>query len=69
LAFLANTGSGRIQFTYWEKDARTLAGVSTGSGWAVSAAHRFDQTWTIGAGWAKPSRETFGPKKTAHIQA
>lgn len=86
----------RIQFTYWEKDARTLAGVSKGSGWAVSAAHRlndrwfpfvrfghsdggggvaaedavsvgveftqrFDQTWTIGAGWARPSQETFGP--------
>mgnify|MGYP001813595891 CR=1 FL=1 len=86
----------RIQFTYWEKDERTLAGVSKGSGWGVSAAYRlndkyfpfvrfgdsdggggvaaesaisagveiaqtFDQTWTIGAGWAKPSRETFGP--------
>jgi porin len=88
--------SYRVQFTYWEKDARTLAGISEGSGWAVSAAYkindrlfpfvrfghsdggggvaaedavsagveitkRFDQTWTIGAGWAKPSRETFGP--------
>ena len=86
----------RVQLTYWEKDARTLAGVSKGSGWAVSAAyklndklfpfvrfghsdggggvaaesaisagleitHRFDEVWTIGAGWAKPSRETFGP--------
>ena len=86
----------RVQFTYWEKDERTLAGVSKGSGWAVSAAYklndklfpfvrfgssdggggvaaesaisagveitqRFDQTWTIGAGWARPSRETFGP--------
>jgi porin len=86
----------RIQFTYWEKDARMLAGVSAGSGWAVSAAHqlndrwfpfvrfghsdggggvaaedafslgvgitqRFDQIWTIGAGWARPSRQTFGP--------
>jgi len=27
-----------VQFTYWEKDARSLAGVSKGSGWAVSAA-------------------------------
>ena len=27
----------------------------------VEFTHRFDQTWTIGAGWAKPSRETFGP--------
>jgi len=84
-----------IQFTYWEKDARVLAGTSSGSGWAVSSAwrlndrifpfvrfghsdggagvaaedaislgaemtYRFDQVWTIGAGWAKPSRETFG---------
>ena len=87
----------RVQFTYWEKDARILAGVSEGSGWAFSAAYkisdrlfpfvrfghsdggggvaaedaisagveivqRFDQTWTIGAGWAKPSRQTFGPR-------
>jgi porin len=86
----------RVQFTYWEKDERTLAGVSKGSGWAVSAAYKmndkyfpfvrfghsdggggvaaetaisagveitqsFDQVWTVGAGWAKPSRETFGP--------
>jgi porin len=86
----------RVQLTYWEKDERTQAGVSKGSGWGVSAAYklndkyfpfirfghsdggggvaaesaisagvemtqRFDQTWTIGAGWAKPSRETFGP--------
>jgi porin len=86
----------RVQFTYWEKDARTLAGVSKGSGWAVSAAyelndklfpfvrfghsdggggvaaessisagleitHRFDEVWTVGAGWAKPSSKTFGP--------
>jgi porin len=85
-----------VQLTYWEKDERTLAGVSKGSGWAVSATYkvsdryfpfvrfghsdggggvaaenaisagveitqRFDQIWTIGAGWAKPSRETFGP--------
>jgi porin len=86
----------RVQLTYWEKDARTLAGVSRGSGWGVSAAYklndkyfpflrfghsdggggvaaesaisvgveiaqRSDEIWTIGAGWAKPSRETFGP--------
>lgn len=85
-----------VQFTYWEKDARSLAGVSKGSGWAVSAAWqvsdrtfpfvRFghsdggggvaaedaisagvqftrqkDEIWTIGAGWANPSDETFGP--------
>jgi porin len=85
----------RIQFTYWEKDERTLAGMSKGSGWGVSAIHqlnekylpfvrfghsdggggvaaesafsagleikqRFNQVWTVGAGWAKPSRKTFG---------
>ena len=87
--------SDLVQFTYWEKDARTLAGTSKGSGWAVSSAwrlndqilpfirfghsdggagvaakdafsfgaeitYRFDQVWTVGAGWANPSRETFG---------
>jgi porin len=92
----AERNAKRVQFTYWEKDERTLAGVSKGSGWGVSAAYklndkyfpfvrfghsdggggvaaesaisagvemtqRFDQTWTVGAGWAKPSRETFGP--------
>jgi porin len=30
----------RIQFTYWEKDARALAGTSKGSGWVVSAAYQ-----------------------------
>ena len=84
-----------VQFTYWDKDARSLAGVSSGSGWAVSAAWKLNDTyfpffrfghsdggggvaaetavsggveisrprgevWTIGAGWAKPSEETFG---------
>jgi porin len=92
----AERNAKRVQLTYWEKDERTLAGVSKGSGWAVSATYkvsdryfpfvrfghsdggggvaaenaisagveitqRFDQIWTIGAGWAKPSRETFGP--------
>jgi porin len=85
-----------MQFTYWDKDARSRAGVSSGSGWAVSAAWKLNDTyfpfvrfghsdggggvaaedaisagveisrprgevWTIGAGWAKPSEETFGP--------
>ena len=85
-----------VQFTYWDKDARELAGVSSGSGYAVSAAWKLNDTffpfvrfghsdggggvaaedafsagveisrprgqaWTIGAGWAKPSEETFGP--------
>ena len=85
----------RVQLTFWEKDARTLAGVSKGRGWVASAAYKlkdkyfpflrfghsdggagvaaessvsagveivqaFDQVWTIGAGWAKPSAETYG---------
>src|SRR5210317_1467309 len=85
-----------VQFTYWDKDARSLAGVSSGSGWAVSAAWKLNDTyfpfvrighsdggggvaaedafsagveiarpkgevWTIGAGWARPSEDTFGP--------
>jgi carbohydrate-selective porin OprB len=93
---IAERHNNRIQFTYWQKDERTLAGVSKGSGWAVSAIHqlsekylpfvrfghsdggggvaaenavsvgmeikqRFDQVWTVGAGWAEPSRKTFGP--------
>ncbi|MEL7449253.1 MAG: carbohydrate porin [Pseudomonadota bacterium] len=85
-----------VQFTYWDKDARSLAGVSSGSGWAVSAAWKLNDryfpfarfghsdggggvaaedafsagveiamprgaAWTLGAGWASPSEETFGP--------
>ena len=85
-----------VQFTYWDKDERSVAGVSKGSGWAVSAAWKLNdkylpfvrfgssdggagvaaeqaisagveisrprgEAWTIGAGWAKPSEETFGP--------
>lgn len=34
--------SYRFQFTYWEKDARMLAGNSEGSGWAVSAAYKIN---------------------------
>jgi porin len=84
-----------VQFTYWDKDERSEAGVSDGSGWAVSAAWKLNDTyfpfvrfgssdggagvaaedafsagveiarprgevWTIGAGWAKPSEDTFG---------
>jgi porin len=84
-----------VQFTYWHKDARTLANTPSGSGWAVSAAYqvndtyfpfvrfghsdgggsvaagdafsigveitrRFDEIWTIGAGWARPSEQTHG---------
>ena len=85
-----------VQFTYWQKDERALAGVPKGSGWAVSAVYRlneiyfpfvrfghsdggagvaaetafstgveitrrFDEIWTIGAGWARPSETTHGP--------
>ncbi len=31
----------RAQFTYWHKDSRDDAGVSSGHGWAVSASHQF----------------------------
>ena len=93
---IAERHNNRIQFTYWEKDERRMAGVSKGSGWGVSAIHqlnekylpflrlghsdggggvaaekaisagveiaqRFGHVWTVGAGWAKPSRKTFGP--------
>ncbi|MEH6589506.1 MAG: carbohydrate porin [Halioglobus sp.] len=85
----------RIQFTWWEKDARREAGISAGKGWTVSATYQFneqwqpfvrlghsdggagvaaedavsiglemkprmDQAWSIGLGWAKPSRKTHG---------
>ena len=85
-----------VQFTYWDKDARSLAGVPSGSGWAVSAGWQLSDTvfpflrfghsdggggvaaeeaisggveisrprgavWTIAAGMATPSAETFGP--------
>jgi porin len=85
-----------VQLTYWDKDERSAAGVSSGSGWAISAAWKLNETyfpfvrfgssdggggvaaedafsagveisrprgevWTMGAGWAKPSEETFGP--------
>jgi porin len=33
----------RIQFTYWDKDERTLAGVPSGSGWAVSASWKVSE--------------------------
>ena len=34
-----------IQFTYWDKDRRDDAGVSDGSGWAVSAAWKLNDTY------------------------
>ena len=35
----------KIQFTYWDKDERQLAGVPSGRGWAVSA------SWQVGEKW------------------
>ena len=34
-----------VQFTYWDKDERSLAGVSSGSGWAISAAWKLNDTY------------------------
>jgi porin len=39
---LADRNKRRVQFTYWRKDARSQAGVPSGSGWAVSAAYQLD---------------------------
>jgi porin len=85
----------RIQFTWWEKDARRKAGIPAGQGWAISATFqigerwqpfvrlghsdggagvaaedaasigvemkpRMDQAWSLGLGWARPSRKTHG---------
>lgn len=33
----------RVQFTYWDKDARDKAGVPGGKGWAVSASWKLDK--------------------------
>jgi porin len=38
----AQRGTNRVQFTYWEKDARTKAGTPKGSGWALSAASKLN---------------------------
>jgi hypothetical protein len=35
-----------VQFTYWDKDERSAPGVSKGSGWAVSAAWKLNDTKT-----------------------
>jgi porin len=35
----------KIQFTYWDKDARALAGVPEGHGWAVSASFQMGEKW------------------------
>jgi len=41
---LAQRGTNRVQLTYWEKDARTKAGTPKGSGWALSAASKLNDT-------------------------
>jgi hypothetical protein len=41
-----------VQFTYWDKDERSLADVSSGSGWAVSAA------WKAAGPSARPGNST-----------
>jgi porin len=40
---LAQRGTHRVQFTYWEKDARALAGTSSGSGWSLSGAWQLNE--------------------------
>lgn len=36
-------GTDRVQFTYWEKDARRKAGIPAGSGWAISASNQWTE--------------------------
>jgi len=42
---IASYKTQRVQFTYWEKDARALAGTTRGSGWVVSAAYQMNDTY------------------------
>jgi porin len=35
----------RVQFTFWHKDARDLAGIDSGSGWVVSMSHGVGEDW------------------------
>ena len=37
--------SNRVQFTYWEKDARVKAGIPEGKGWVVSAGWKLDKVF------------------------
>jgi len=43
--FIGDQGKHRVQMTFWEKDARTLAGTSKGSGWAIGAAYQVNDTY------------------------
>ena len=38
----AQRGTNRVQFTYWEKDARRVVGTPKGRGWAMSAASQLN---------------------------
>ena len=40
----ARRATDRVQFTYWEKDEREEAGVSDGSGWALSATRQVSES-------------------------
>ncbi|MEM9304997.1 MAG: carbohydrate porin [Pseudomonadota bacterium] len=37
-----NRRNSKVQLTYWEKDERPEAGVSSGDGWLLTAHHKFD---------------------------
>jgi porin len=41
----AERSSRNIQFTYWEKDDRELAGTPAGHGWAVTALYQLDEKY------------------------
>lgn len=40
-----NRNRERIQFTWWEKEARREAGVPEGQGWAISATYQWSEAW------------------------
>ncbi len=42
---IAERNSQRVQLTYWEKDARAIAGTPKGNGWAVSAAWELNKIY------------------------
>ncbi|MGI9343701.1 MAG: carbohydrate porin [Gammaproteobacteria bacterium] len=41
----ARRKTDKIRLTYWDKDARQLAGVPSGHGWAVSASWQVNEQW------------------------
>ncbi|MEP5566593.1 MAG: carbohydrate porin, partial [Halioglobus sp.] len=42
---MENRNRERIQFTWWEKEARREAGVPEGQGWAISATYQWSEAW------------------------